>query len=68
MDDAFDFVVVVDNREVGKARFVKLIEDERTKDFFIINEDHFGFWYHEFTDFAIIKTHNGGDTVTIFAV
>ena len=65
MDDAFDFVVIIDYREVGKAGFIEFVESKRAKDVFTVDEDHFGFGYHELSDGTFVKTHNGGDAVAV---
>ena len=68
MNDAFDFVLIVDDGEISKAGFIELIKNERAKDFLVMNENHFGFVNHEFGDSAIIETHDGGNTVAILAI
>ena len=65
MDDAFDFAFGVDDGEVGKAGFVKFVEDERTEDFFALDKDHFVLGNHEVFDLARVKAHDGGDAIAI---
>ena len=65
MDDALDFVFAIDDGEISEAGFVEFVEDERAEDFGGFDEDHFGFWYHEVGNFAIVETHDGGNTVAI---
>lgn len=61
MDDAFDLVVVVYDREVGEARFVEFVKNERAENFFVIDKNHVLLGDHEFADFAGVETHDGGD-------
>lgn len=65
VNDAFDFFLAVDDREIGEAGFVKLVEDEGPEKFFFIDEDHFFFRNHEVFDGAVIEAHDGGDAVAI---
>lgn len=65
VDDAEDFVVSVNNREVGEAGFVETIQSERAEDFGVFDEDHVGFRSHEIFDLAVFKTHDSGDTVAV---
>lgn len=41
MDDAKDFVVAIDDGEIGEAGFVEFVEDKGTEDFGVSDEDHF---------------------------
>ena len=68
MNDAFDFVLIVDDGEISKAGFIELIKNERAKDFLVMNENHFGFVNHEFRNCAVVETHDGRDAVAILAV
>ncbi len=67
MNDAFDFVIVVNDWKISEARFVELVKHERTEDIFGVDKNHFRFRYHEIADFAVVKIHNGGDSGTILA-
>lgn len=66
VDDAEDFVVGINDWKVSKARFIKFVESKRAEDLGVFNEDHFGAWNHEVLDDAVVETHDGGDTITIF--
>ena len=68
MDDAFDFVVVIDNGEIGEAGFVEFVENKGPQDFFVMDKNHFGFIDHEFRNCAVVETHDGRDAVAILAV
>ena len=67
MDDADNFVMVVDDGEVSKTGFVELVEGEGAEDFFVIDEDQLVFRHHEVFDLAVIEIHDGGDAAAVFA-
>ena len=66
MDNAENFVVVVDNGKIGEAGFVEFIKNEWSEDFVVADENHFGFRYHEVTDVTVIEAHDGSDAVAVF--
>ena len=65
VDDAEDFVVSVDNREVGEAGFVEAVQCKRAEDFGVFDKDHVRLRRHEVFDLAVFKTHDGGDAVAV---
>ena len=66
MNNAFDVVFRIDDGEVRETRFVEFVENQGAKDFFSIDEDHFGFFNHELADRASVKTHDSSDAIAIF--
>ena len=68
VDDAFDVLAGVDDGEISEAGFEELVEGEGAEDVGAFDKEHFGFWNHEFVDFAFVEAHNGGDAVAVFAV
>ena len=65
MDDTFDVILAINNRKMNEAGFIEAVERERTEEIFFIDEDHVRFFDHDVFDFASIKTHDGGDFVSI---
>ena len=65
MDDTFDFVFAIYDREMSEAGFIELIKDKGAENLSIFNENHAGLRHHEVFDFAVVKAHNSGDTSSI---
>ena len=66
MNDANDFVVVINNREVGEAGLIKFVEGKWAEYVFGINKNEVVFWNHKIGDFAIIETHDGRNATAVF--
>ena len=66
MNDAENFIFIIDNGEIGKTGFIEFIKNKRAEDFGVFDKNHVFFRDHEVSYRAVVKTHDGSDAVAIF--